>query len=105
MPTVDFDMPDDPNGTIAKAHVVWDSNTGDVTGIVLDNPGSGYASAPKVVIRDGTLFSPINTRARLRAEAARAQALDAVSNGLDPSAAVKPAVTVDALASATIADR
>ena len=71
MPTVDFDMPADPNGRIAKAHVIWDPNTGEVTDIVLDDPGSGYDRAPQVVIRDGTLYSPINTRARLRADAAR----------------------------------
>ena len=84
MPTVDFDMPADPNGRIAKAHVVWDSNTGDVTGIVLDDPGSGYDRAPQVVIRDGTVFSPINTRALERAYAARTQTLDAIDAGLDP---------------------
>ena len=32
----------------------------DVTGVVVDTPGSGYATAPGVVIRDGTLFDPIN---------------------------------------------
>ncbi|HNX45076.1 MAG TPA: hypothetical protein PKK90_00020, partial [Anaerolineaceae bacterium] len=31
MPTVDFDMPDDPAGTKAKAHVTWDTNTGVIT--------------------------------------------------------------------------
>ena len=90
MPTVDFDMPADPNGRIAKAHVIWDSNTGEVTGIVLDDPGSGYDRAPQVVIRDGTLHSPINTRARLRADAARTQALEAIDAGLDPLAVVNP---------------
>jgi len=58
-PTVDFDMPDDPNGVQAKAHVVWDTVTGTITSIVLDDPGTGYMQAPKVVIRDGTLLSPI----------------------------------------------
>ncbi len=32
----------------------------DVVGVNVTDPGSGYTSAPKVVIRDGTLFDPIN---------------------------------------------
>ena len=36
----------------------------------MTNPGSGYAKAPKVVIRDGTLFAPVNHGAA-NAEAAR----------------------------------
>ena len=73
-PTVDFDMPDDPNGTQAKGHVVCEAIapiTADcqgatangqltVTDVVMDSPGSGYSTAPAVVIRDGTLFDPIN---------------------------------------------
>jgi FtsP/CotA-like multicopper oxidase with cupredoxin domain len=57
-PTVDFDMPDDPNGTQAAAHAEKNAN-GEITNIVIDNPGSGYATAPSVVIRDGTLLDPI----------------------------------------------
>ena len=53
-PTVDFDMPLDPNGVQATGHVLIDG-TGAVTGVVVDNPGSGYATAPNVVIRNGTL--------------------------------------------------
>ncbi len=77
-PTVDFDLPDDPN---------WRSGSGPctrvrprtltatwaptrlflaVTGVVVDNAGSGYTSAPNVVVRDGTLFDPINPPAHLR---------------------------------------
>ena len=59
-PTVDFDMPDDPNGTIATGHLTTDG-AGGLTGVVIDDPGSGYASAPSVVIRDGTILDPINT--------------------------------------------
>ena len=59
MPTVDFDLPDSPDGVQARAHAEFDQNTGMVTGIVVDNPGSGYSFAPNVVIRDGTLFEPI----------------------------------------------
>ncbi len=59
MPTVDFDMPDAPDGVQARAHAEFDPITGDITAIVVDQPGSGYSSAPHVVIRDGTLFDPI----------------------------------------------
>lgn len=59
MPTVDFDLPIAPDGVQARAHAEMDSN-GTITAIVVDNPGSGYSSAPNVVIRDGTLFDPIN---------------------------------------------
>ena len=57
-PTVDFDMPDDPNGTQATAHAVKDAN-GAITAIIIDNPGSGYLTAPNVVIRDGTVMDPV----------------------------------------------
>jgi FtsP/CotA-like multicopper oxidase with cupredoxin domain len=72
MPTLDFDMPDDPNGEKATGHVecvevncapAADGETVTITGVVVDNPGSGYSSAPNVVIRDGTLFDPINSGA------------------------------------------
>jgi FtsP/CotA-like multicopper oxidase with cupredoxin domain len=103
MPTVDFDMPDDPNGVQAKAHVVWITATGVISDIVLDNPGSGYATAPNVVIRDGTIFSPLNNRAKSRAEAAREQLLNAIEQGQDRSQAIEGiAALVDATASATI---
>ncbi len=73
MPTVDFDFPDDPAGTQATAHVTCAATTGPdvacsdpgvatplvITGVVVDNPGSGYAAAPSVVIRDGTAFDPL----------------------------------------------
>src|SRR4030042_2905618 len=68
-PTVDFDLPDDPNGVQARGHVLCDpvawtpANPGDpitIIGVQVDNPGSGYSTAPNVVIRDGTLFDPIS---------------------------------------------
>ena len=62
LPTVDFDMPDGVGGVKAKAHVTWDTVTGAITGIIIDNPGSGYSHAPNVVIRDGTQFNPLNRR-------------------------------------------
>jgi FtsP/CotA-like multicopper oxidase with cupredoxin domain len=59
MPTVDFDAPDDPNGVDAKAHAEWNLETGAITAIILDEPGSGYATAPNIIIRDGTVMDPI----------------------------------------------
>ena len=68
MPTVDFDLPDDPNGVTATGHVTCVETDciapvpGDpitIASVVVDNPGSGYATAPNVVIRNGTLFDPI----------------------------------------------
>jgi len=68
-PTVDFDLPDDPNGVQATGHAVCievncaPATSGTfvtVTSVVVDNPGSGYFTAPNVVIRDGTVFDPIN---------------------------------------------
>ncbi len=68
MPTVDFDMPDDPNGVQATGHVPMVANgdttdgmdaDGTVTAVVVDEPGSGYTSAPGVTIRNGTQFDPI----------------------------------------------
>ncbi len=58
MPTVDFDMPDAPDGVQAKGHAEMDAN-GTITAVVVDDPGSGYSFAPKVVIRNGTIFAPL----------------------------------------------
>ena len=58
-PTVDFDTPDDPNGTQATAHATSTRSPARSPAIVVDNPGSGYSPAPNVVIRDGTLMDPI----------------------------------------------
>jgi FtsP/CotA-like multicopper oxidase with cupredoxin domain len=69
-PTVDFDLPDDPNGVQAQGHATCaapypdcnltvDTDFLTVTGVVVDDPGSGYATAPAVVVRDGTQFEPI----------------------------------------------
>ncbi len=90
MPTVDFDLPDDPNGTIAKAHVDWDPVTGVISDVVVDDPGSGYSFAPNVVIRDGTQFEPLNTRALNAAKAAREAALASPSADAVPSSAIAP---------------
>ncbi len=74
MPTVAFDLPDDPNGAQPTAHVVCveancsnpnpDGTPGlvTITGIVVDTPGSGYSSAPGVHIWDGTQFDPVRNQ-------------------------------------------
>ncbi|MGW5433605.1 multicopper oxidase domain-containing protein [Streptomyces sp. NPDC004059] len=61
MPTVDFDLPDDPNGTVAKGHVEPAdlAADGSITKVTVDDPGSGYSSAPGVAIHNGTLADPI----------------------------------------------
>jgi FtsP/CotA-like multicopper oxidase with cupredoxin domain len=58
MPTVDFDHPDAPDGVVAKAHAVMDA-AGTITSVVVDDPGSGYLSAPGVAIHNGTVYDPI----------------------------------------------
>ena len=78
-PTVDFDAPNDPNGTPATAHATIDA-LGVITAIVIDNPGSGYSSAPSVVVRDGTLMDPINNAG---AGATATATLKILSVGLD----------------------
>ena len=69
-PTVEFDMPDDPNGTIARGHIAlitlgdpyngMDAN-GTIlpNGVVVDDPGSGYYTAPNVKVYNGTFYDPI----------------------------------------------
>ncbi len=68
-PTVDFDLPADPNGTQARGHVpmIRDGDAidgmnanGTITAVVVDVPGSGYTDAPGVTIHNGTLMDPIS---------------------------------------------
>ena len=67
-PTVSFDQPDDPNGVPAKGHVTCvesncapaaDGQAVTITGVVVDEPGPGYSTAPGVAILNGTQFDPI----------------------------------------------
>jgi FtsP/CotA-like multicopper oxidase with cupredoxin domain len=67
-PTVGFDLPDDPDGIQARGHATCletdckpatPGGTVTVTGVVVDEPGSGYTSAPGVAILDGTQFDPV----------------------------------------------
>jgi FtsP/CotA-like multicopper oxidase with cupredoxin domain len=101
MPFVTFDLPDDPAGTPATGHVIClgDPNPPDpatppcttpdpagattvtVTGIHVDTAGSGYSSAPRFVVRDGTVANPINNRAATAGSAARSKALKTKTAG------------------------
>ena len=56
-PTVSIDFPDGPDGVQATAHVVCDqpncNNNGNpvtIASVVVDNPGSGYSTAPGIAI-------------------------------------------------------
>ena len=101
LPTVDFDYPDGVGGVQAKGHVIWDTVTGVITGVVIDNPGSGYSRAPNVVIRDGTQFNPLNRRQFNAAQAAREQSiLDAQGGQIQALPRVN--VLDNAIVSATI---
>jgi len=71
MPTVSFDLPDDPNGVIAEGRVTCQETDcqpaipGDpvtITGVEVTSPGSGYASAPGVAILNGTQFAPMDLK-------------------------------------------
>ena len=68
MPTVEFDLPSDPNGKQAKGHVPMVANgdpvdgmdpNGKITSVLVDDPGSGYTTTPGVAVHNGTLFDPI----------------------------------------------
>ena len=58
-PTVEFGLPDHPDGVKAVGHIEYALGTTDMV-IVVDQPGSGYSTAPVVIIRDGTIYDPIN---------------------------------------------
>ena len=57
MPTVEFGLPQDPNGTQATGHATLNANNG-IAAVVVDNPGSGYSLAPTVTIHDCTVADP-----------------------------------------------
>ena len=81
-PMVDFDLPSNPDGVKAMAHVDIDGN-GSVTAVYIDNPGSGYSSAPNVVIRDGSIFEPIQHDPGTFSAATAASTLSIQSVGMD----------------------
>jgi hypothetical protein len=57
-PTVEFSLPNDPNGTQVQGHAEMDAS-GVITAVIVDNAGSGYSSAPNVTIHDGSISDPI----------------------------------------------
>jgi len=57
-PTVDFDLPDNPDGLKAQGDVVQNDD-GTINSIVVTQAGSGYSFAPKATIRDGFIFKPV----------------------------------------------
>ena len=69
IPTVAFDLPDNPNGDQATGHIAsiaaGDAFDGMVNGVILpngvivDDPGSGYSTAPGVAILNGTQWDPV----------------------------------------------
>lgn len=71
-PTVSVDLPDDPNGVLARARAVCDRDPvapcgtvgpGTITSIIVTSPGgSGYSVAPGITIRDGTIEDPVRNR-------------------------------------------
>ncbi len=84
-PTVGIDFPDGPDGVQATAHVVCAetncNNNGDpvtITEVVVDNPGSGYSTAPGIVVRDGTQFDPITVIDGEEAKASASLTLNSV---------------------------
>lgn len=56
MPVVEVGLPNDPAGIQATAHADFDG--ANITGITVDNPGSGYSTAPIVTVHNGTLADP-----------------------------------------------
>ncbi|MFZ0532054.1 MAG: hypothetical protein WAM09_02660, partial [Anaerolineales bacterium] len=105
-PTVDFDLPAGPGGVQAQGNVVCvelnciPANPGDpvtIIGVDVVNPGSGYSTAPKVVIRDGTLSDPINHDPATFTEATATATLSIQSITLDATGAdynPTPTVTI-----------
>jgi hypothetical protein len=56
-PTVEFSLPDSPNGSVATGHATMNAN-GSIKAVIVDYPGSGYSAAPAVTIHNGTVSSP-----------------------------------------------
>src|SRR5512138_241965 len=56
-PTVEFGLPNDPNGSVAAGHATMNAN-GSIKTVIVDYPGSGYSAAPTVTIHNGTVSSP-----------------------------------------------
>ena len=111
-PTVDFDMPDDPNGVQARGAVLCVGDTplpgppftycnsttsGDMTivSVQVTQPGSGYASAPGVTIRDGTLFDPVPSGATGATAASTLFIQDVVMDAFGANYTSAPSVAIN----------
>jgi FtsP/CotA-like multicopper oxidase with cupredoxin domain len=97
-PTVDFDMPDDPDGVQARGHIDPANDlgpNGEILAIHLDEPGSGYATAPNVVIRDGTLTDPVNNGATGATASATLTITSVVLDTFGAGYTSAPTVTID----------
>jgi FtsP/CotA-like multicopper oxidase with cupredoxin domain len=56
-PTVEFGLPDGPNGVQATGHATMNAN-GSITAVIVDSAGSGYSAAPVVTIHNGDVNNP-----------------------------------------------
>ena len=79
-PTVEFDMPADPNGTVAQG-IANLGGSGAVIGITVTNPGSGYSTAPGVSVLNGTRYDPIACEGGAAAMAVRAEMMQSNDRG------------------------
>ncbi len=73
-PTVEFSLPNDPNGVQATGHVICadlgglpiacptDGSAMTLAAVVVDSAGSGYSAPPSVTIHNGTAADPIRRR-------------------------------------------
>ena len=92
MPIVGFDYPDDPNGIQATGHVECVEATDcshapdatvSIASVIVDEPGSGYTTAPAVTIRNGTQYDPINFPEGTAAATAKATLMLSAVNVLE----------------------
>ena len=94
-PTVEFDMPADPNGTIAQGIAILDGS-GAVTGITVTDPGSGYSTAPGVSVLNGTRYDPIACEGGAVAMAVRAEMMQSNDPGtLAPESSIESSAAVE----------
>ncbi|CCH72292.1 Laccase family multicopper oxidase (modular protein) [Nostocoides australiense Ben110] len=95
---MEFGLPDAPDGQQAKGHVEPSDMTSDgkITKVTIDDPGSGYYSAPDIAVRNGTLNDPVGWQDPMtgqNAQAATSLALDAIVT-TDPGTGYDSAPTV-----------
>ncbi len=104
IPTVAIDLPTSPDGVMAQAHAVCDNDPnaacgtagpGTVTGIIVDQPGSGYTVAPDIHLRDGTAADPIRNNPGTGADAKSTLRIESVAlNTFGSGYATVPTVAI-----------